>query len=319
MSLLSMLEYATITGDEDVIDFVNRAFLYGRDHHRNNILVGYFVEDIVGSGDGAETCEVADMIALALKLSQSGAGDYWDDADRWIRNQFAESQLKDGDWIDAAVAHLPVTGAAYNETTENVSSRMVGKFAGSGSTANDWIGELGVTAGSGCCTGNASRTVYWIWKNMLTYKDGRLKVNLLMNRASPWADVDSYIPYEGRVDVKVKKACDLSIRIPEWVKPEEVQCKVNGKKQPVTFDGRYVSLGDVKAKDVVTMTFPISERTDKVNIVGKDYTIIRKGNDVVHIDPPGKYNPYYQRDHYRRNKARMKSVERFIAAGTEGK
>ena len=140
-----------------------------------------------------------------------------------------------------------------------------------------------------------------------------------MNRASPWADVDSYIPYEGRVDVKVKKACDLSIRIPEWVQSEEVQCKVNGKKQPVTFDGRYASLGAVKAKDVVRMTFPIFERTDKVNIVGKDYTLIRKGNDVVHIDPPGKYHPYYQRDHYRRNKARTKSIERFVAAGIEGK
>ena len=28
-------------------------------------------------------------------------------------------------------------------------------------------------------------------------------------------------------------------------------------------------------------------------------TAIRKGNTVVHIDPPGKYNPLYQRDKYR--------------------
>ena len=32
----------------------------------------------------------------------------------------------------------------------------------------------------------------------------RLSVNLLLNRASPWVDVDSHIPYEGRVDLKVK-------------------------------------------------------------------------------------------------------------------
>ncbi len=53
MSLLSMLEYATITGDEDVINFVNRAFVYGRNHGRNNILVGYFPEDMVGAGNGS--------------------------------------------------------------------------------------------------------------------------------------------------------------------------------------------------------------------------------------------------------------------------
>jgi hypothetical protein len=47
-------------------------------------------------------------------------------------------------------------------------------------------------------------------------------VNLLLNRASAWADLDSYIPYEGRVDVRVKRDCELAVRIPEWVKPELV-------------------------------------------------------------------------------------------------
>ena len=44
-----------------------------------------------------------------------------------------------------------------------------------------------------------------------------------------------------------------------------------------------------------------------------DYTLIRKGNDVVHIDPPGKYGPLYQRDKYRENKVQWKTVERFVA------
>ena len=34
-----------------------------------------------------------------MKLSEAGAGDYWDDADRWIRNMFAEGQLTSTDWI----------------------------------------------------------------------------------------------------------------------------------------------------------------------------------------------------------------------------
>ena len=31
-------------------------------------------------------------------------------------------------------------------------------------------------------------------------------MNLLLNRASPWIDVDSYLPYEGRVQLKNKTA-----------------------------------------------------------------------------------------------------------------
>ena len=135
----------------------------------------------------------------------------------------------------------------------------------------------------------------------------------MLNRASPWADVDSFIPYEGRVDVRIKKACELSVRIPEWVKPEEAKCQVSGTDRPLSWEGRYAVVGKVEPKDVVTMTFPIFERTDKVKIQGNEYTLIRKGNDVVHIDPPGKYCPLYQRDKYRENKVRTKNVERFVA------
>ena len=164
-----------------------------------------------------------------------------------------------------------------------------------------------------CCTGNGTRALYYVWENILACDKGQLKVNLLLNRASPWADVDSYIPYEGRVDVRVKRTCDLSIRIPEWVSREQVSCKVNDADCGLSWDGRYAALGKVESESTASLTFPIFERTDKVHIQGTDYTIIRKGNEVVRIDPPGKYSPLYQRDEYRRDTALWRQVERFIA------
>lgn len=307
MVLLALLDYSLITGDTSTVDFVHKSFEFARDH--GNTTVGFFPETL--SGHTAETCEVADMIALALKLSQAGAGDYWDDADRWIRNQFAEAQLLNGDWVDEMVKDLPVTQAGPYETTERVSQRIVGCFA-SQAAANDWVGRPpeGTQA---CCNGNGARTIYYIWENILNYKDGKLRINLLLNRVSLWADVDSYIPYEGRVDVKVKKACKLSVRIPEWVTPEQTRCQVNDLDRSLSWDGRYALVGEVKPEDVVTLTFPIFEQTDVVNIEGQDYTLIRKGNTVVHIDPPGKYCPYYQREKYRKNKVQWKKVQRFMA------
>ena len=251
------------------------------------------------------------MVVLALKLSQAGAGDYWDDADRWTRNQFAEAQLLSGDWTDEMVKNLPVTQAGSYETTERVSERIVGCFA-SQAAVNDWYGRPpeGTQA---CCNGNGMRTIYYIWENILSCKDGELRVNLLLNRASSCADVDSYIPYEGRVDMKVKKACQLSVRIPEWVKPEQTECQVNGSKRMLSWDGRYAVVRGIAPKDMVTLTFPIFERTDVVNIEGQDYALIRKGNDVVHIDPPGKHYPYYQREKYRENEVQWKKTRRFVS------
>jgi len=254
------------------------------------------------------------MLNLAVKLSLAGAGDYWDDADRWTRNNFVENQLTQCECLyPEGKDRLPPATKAVSWTDEDVGEKNIGGFAG-WAAPNDFLG-----AGRGpifmhCCIGEACMTVHRVWDNILNYRDGKLKVNLLMNRASPWADVDSYVPYQGRVDVKIKQACDCSIRIPEWVTPEQARVPVDGNARKVTFDGRYAQVGRVEPGNVVTLTFPILERTDKVTIQGKDYTLIRKGNDVVSIDPPGKYCPLYQqREKYRENTVRMKKVERFVA------
>jgi hypothetical protein len=202
------------------------------------------------------------------------------------------------------------------QTDERVGERNIGAFAGWPS-ANDFFGAK-VNQGHRnifmhCCTGNGTRAIYYIWEHILEYEGGKLRVNLLLNRASRWADVDSYIPYEGRVDVKVKEACDLSVRIPEWVSPGEVRVHVGGADRQVDFTGRYAQVGGVKPGDVAAVTFPIGERTDTVWIEKDRYVLVRKGNEVVGIDPPGRYAPLFQRDHYRTDRARWRKIERFVA------
>jgi len=324
--LLGMLEYGMAADDWEMIQFVRKNYEFTTAYMHS--LVGYVPETLHARHSStknrpfSETCGVADMIHMALKLTLAGAADYWDDVDRWTRNQLAENQMTSSDWVYEMVKDKPVTAPdRAHVSTNKVPERCVGCFAG-WPTANDFFDPD--HAGRGimhCCTGNGTRAIYYVWENILHYveKDDALKVNLLLNRASPWADVESSIPYVGRVDVKMKKTCDLSIRIPEWVKPNEVNVEVasspksKGKARKISFDGRYALIGTVQAKDIVTMTFPIFERTDKINIQGKDYTIIRKGNDVVHIDPPGKVNPLYQRERYRQAEVQWKTVERFAA------
>ena len=139
-------------------------------------------------------------------------------------------------------------------------------------------------------------------------------VNLLMNHASRWADVDSFLPYQGRVEVRPKVEADLDIRIPEWVAPGEAACAVNGARRELAWDGRYAQVGPVGASDRVTLAFPIGERTDVVYVEKHRYVLTRRGNDVVDIDPPGRYCPLYQRRHYRDGEPRLRSVTRFVSS-----
>jgi hypothetical protein len=319
-TLLALLEYGRVVGDASLLQLVQKGYEYGKAN--GNVLLGYFPE-MLGTGtlEHSELCEVADMIALGLKLTDAGVGDYWDDVDRWTRNMFAEGQLTHSAWLERLhlggmegtreVDVLPSQINRESETTERVAQRVLGSFSG-WPKANDWYAGQGMGI-MHCCTGNAARSLYYLWDHILAYENGRLRVNLLLNRASTWADVESHIPYAGQVDVKVKRELDLAMRIPEWVEPNEVRCEVAGAERDLGWEGRYARVGSVKAGERVTLTFPIAERTDVVYVEKEKYTLVRKGNEVVSIDPPGKNCPLYQRAHYRVDTARWRRVERFVS------
>ena len=342
LPLLGMLDYALVAGNHDLADFVRRSFEWART--RGDILVGYFPENIDNHTqvETSELCEVADMIALAIKLSAAGLGDYWDDADRWVRNQFAEGQLLRPEWVYHMAEGGLVTGktripsSAINsdpgavlldrldpetpgvmshlaDTCDHVPERNLGAFAG-WPTANDWFAGHG----SGimhCCTGNATRALYYIWEHILTYDEGTLSLNLLLNRPSKWADVHSHIPYTGQVDIHVKEACrQVRVRIPEWVSPAQASCKVNGEARTLGWDGRYALLGALSAKDEATLCFPISERKVETDIECQHYRLIVRGNEIVDIYPRGRFCPLYQRDDYRDSNTRWKRVTRFVSS-----
>ncbi len=314
IGLQGMLEYGMLRGDREMIDFAHRGFQYGMAN--GEMLTGYFPECIGSSKlEHSEICEVATMIALGLKLTETGAGDYLDDVDRWVRNMIAEMQLTPAkaDRLGRYSAGQPLSEVdPMNQTTDRVIERNIGAFGG-WPTANDWYEGVG-NGIMHCCTGTGSRALYYVWENILTHDAGRLRLNLLLNRASPWADVDSHIPYVGRVDVKIKAPTELSIRIPEWVKHDEVRLQVNGSDRPAGREGRYAAVGKVESGDVATMTFPIAERTNAVWIEKEGYALVRKGNEVVAIDPPGRLCPLYQRDHYRQDGTRWRKIERFVSS-----
>lgn len=323
--LLAMMEYAIAAENSEVMEFVVRAFEWAKSLGANYKadgwdewvkipaaeLIGYFTTYTnTDRQHGSELCQVSDMIALALKLSEAGIGDYWDDADRWLRNMLVEGQLTSSNWADELTSSNTFHVGYSYFTTASIAERNVGAFA-SWPSANDWsIHDL--YGCMHCCTVNGARALYWIWDACLRHNEGVVRVNLLLNRASPWADVDSHIPYQGRVDVKIKQPVDLEMRIPDWVKPREVCCTVDDSERRLKWNGRYAEIGAVKPGDMVTMTFPITEQTDQVYIEKDPYTLIRKGNDVVSIDPPGRHYPLYQRENYRADETCWRSLKRFV-------
>ena len=113
------------------------------------------------------------------------------------------------------------------------------------------------------------------------------------------------------------------MNIPEWVRPGEAACailpkggctaRVGGGEHRLEWEGRYAVVGAVSKGDAVQISFPIAVRVKEVDIEKRHYILTLRGNDVVNIDPPGRFCPFYQRDHYRDGAVRWKKATRFVS------
>jgi hypothetical protein len=345
-SLLAILEYAMITKGSDLIEFVTRGYEFAV--AVSGSLVGFFPEITPGfeirkvhhpnkTYADCETCEVADMIGLALKLTSAGAGDHWEEVDRWTRNQFVENQLTQ-DKLEALLDKEQAAELFDEKPVEAWESeeveRAIGTFAG-----HAMPDDFGVFVANACCTGNAARNLYWVWDSILTRENDEVRVNLLLNRASPWLDVHSYLPNRGKVVLKIKQAEAVSVRIPEWTDHDKVTCQVNGAERSFSRSGSYIRVGALSADDTVTVEFPMVEKTLFELIGDIPYKVTMRGNTVVdmestvmgteaevsftgepHMRDPGGYPdalrkkpfaPLYQRDEYKTAEPAMKKATRF--------
>ena len=176
--LLAFMEYARATGDQELVNWVKMSYEWFMTISSRTL--GFFPEMATPYHPNSEGCTISDMAALAIWLAEAGAGDkYWDDAERILQNHFAESQLTrtQGDYLEQSAFKSDRVPVAYNESTDRVTERNIGAFAG-WPAPNDWVYKRGIQH---CCTGNCARVIYYAWQSILGFnKEQReLRINLL--------------------------------------------------------------------------------------------------------------------------------------------
>jgi len=257
LTLVGMLEYARVAGDARVLEFVQRGYEFAMTLGIPRI--GWISAPYWGSGSAGlvEGCTLYDLVTLGIRLADAGAGDYWDVVDGVVRNHLMEQQLVRADLLqrvaEAGPAHRE---REVGECDDNVIQRSLGVFGVAGSPTG--LPNARVIQ---CCTGNASLALYYAWEGALRHHDGTVTVNLLLNRASRWLDVDSYLPYQGRVAMTVKEPLRVAVRIASWIPRRELQTRVGGAPRDGTWVGNYLMFDGLKPGEVLTLQFPISEST----------------------------------------------------------
>ena len=276
-------------------------------------LIGFYAEIMPGAelylerqGNTVEICEVADMVWLALTLTREGFGDYLDDVDRWVRNMYSEGQVLDAEFIHD-IPHSCFVEGHYDTPypdTDNVLERSVGSFLGWMRANEGFVrernedGEMKLTRKGimHCCTANGARTLYCVWDSIVQRcDDGSTTVNFLLNRASPWLDVASWLPVDGHVQLTIKDAPKVYVRMSEWVDLQAVTVTVNGEAADFSLDGPMVCLEGLAPGDVVDIRFPVLERTLHRVIGEIPFRLDMRGANVVAIEPRGITYPLFDR------------------------
>jgi len=312
-----LIDYAIAANDPYVKDWVRQGYEYFRNLGLPRI--GLWGENIANN----------QMAAIAIKLSDSGVGDYWDDVDEYVRNAFVEDQFVDLDLLETESNKHGLPTWQQTEFGEFSLPRVLGCLRHEGLID----GEATLDPTCNRAKGGGSNTLlygscylepfYFAWEAITRHKDGAAQVNLLLNRSSPWLDIDSYLPYEGKVVLHNKGCHSLCIRIPRWVDRKAIACRVDGRK-----------VSGLGGKETVTIEFPMAERVETAYLLTRkvgprwwehtaelpQYVLHMRGNTCVKVEFPnrGKFTqaepvyPVFQRDGFRTGPPPMKKTVRYV-------
>ena len=284
-----------------------------------------------------EGCTTGDVVQVATMLGAASRLDselahleaFYDWAERFYRgitvNSFFEinrayrqvlrAQLEKrvrqeaeqtGEELSPAALHTRVE-LLFEESLETA-QRMEGRVVGLCSL-NDWVNHLPSDEGDylncnmmGCCADASIRASHAIWSQSVTTDSQsgdaqEVRINLAVNRQHPQVDVVSCLPHRGEVNVSVKDAQRVLIRLPSWTEQDAARAFVDRGQIPLKLDGNYVVFDDVEHGQQLTLTYPLRIAQVTEVIRGKDfveYTERWRGNTIVDISPGGQWIPMFE-------------------------
>lgn len=301
--LWGLLDYANLTNDARIKAFVRDGYQYIRT-----------LGGVPRLGLFGETCAVGDMTNLAIRLSDVGVGDYWEDVDQYVRNHLVEIQQLDAGILTQLTNASSAAQVNPWQTQDNVIQRNIGVLAAD-ATHTTFFTPGGIY----CCTCNGLIAYYHAWKSIVQQDGDTVRVNLMLNRRSPWVDVESSLPYEGKVVLRNKTAKSLCVRISDWIDRNVVKYAVQGEASAPFWMNGYLIFNGVSSNGVITITFPVVEATEShTNLFegalhgpghtevtcmapraeGVAYSCRFRGNTLVDISPRlnGEGYPIYERN-----------------------
>ncbi len=297
-TLAGCADYALRARDPELYSRVDALYRYTRSEATR---FGFLPEVIGRRADivACETCALMDYIGLAVTLANHGHPEYWGDVERTVRNQLIESQLTDGAWLGAN-ADRPDTDQF---TWREIGERVVGAYAGWSSPTHilaaretlnaHWGGpELRdkTRALQNCCGGSGTHAFFIAWKNAARFEQGALSVHLHLDKLLPQAEIRSFQPYQGRLEIRLRQDARVKVRVPDFVSARDMRAQAGGQDIDGAAWGNYLDVGERRAGETLVVTYPLPV-WDEEAVIGNPgfrqyrYRVTWKGDTVAAMQP----------------------------------
>lgn len=235
-----------------------------------------------------ETCCIKDMIECANELILAGYEEYWNDMNLFARNQLIENQVKTSSYVTVDNCLPDSEGITYRD----IDKRMIGGFTG-GSLPNS-MSLTKFRSIAGCCVGMAPVALGIVWDRAIEAKDGRIIVNIPMDKELPEAKIEMEYPNMGKISVIPNRNSDVAIRMYSWM-GENIQGKVDREIRDVIRDGNLAVIKDVPAGAKAEFEHTVETVKVKERVRDEELTVLWRGCDVIDILPHGEHLRLYQR------------------------
>ncbi len=335
-AIRGLLDYAVASNDARLKCLARDGYEWARQHgiHRLGLTTN-------GTKYGTEGCTVADMIALGVAMTDAGLGDYWDDVELHARNGLVEAQLTDRDEairVSEAGPERPKNakwGGACDvrwdnrrgvlegqEIHDNVIDRNIGAFG--------WVRDADYLTPMlmHCCTINGSQGLYYAWEGIVRKRSDMAEINMWLNRRSPWVDVCSCLPHEGKLIIHNKGMKGVNVRRPGWAKREDVRCRVDGRDVNPTWIGNRMLFGGLRGNEQLELDVPVHTDSAQYTIaylhhrdrMGCRYDCEFRGNTAVKValverfdaSPAVDWYRAYRRSHMLAERTPMKDMPAYV-------
>jgi hypothetical protein len=289
------VRYGVTTGDESYVAWADRLYRWVR---ANSSEFGW-VPGPLGLDESyfriwygtpvRRTCEtnsIVDTIELAIALAGQRNPEYWDDAERFARNQLLQNQF------GSAEAVLGVE--ACTRIDPNVRTAIAGAWESFALPYRLLARPDGQRVVEGCCSAAGSRGLGLVSEHALERRGSVLYVQTALSHSNAAADVVSYEPELGRLDVVPHAPLGLRLRVPSWAVPDTISVWVDGAQHDARREGSYLALDEVQPNSQVSLRYQLAERTEAFTVNDETTLAHWRGGTVLTGEPQQGLVPIYQ-------------------------